>query len=261
MLKVHKIFLYSFCFANLSTAVAGTCPSEILEWGKYGTSPYQPTFPLTIDKHDLNLTVDDPSGAAGSLGVDDTYYVYSDEPEYIVYADLATLGADSITVNIDITGEPEMVYFPLYDVDGQTDPAFLRQEVYTITGSYQGNSVSPVFTPTSQMQVTGNTVRGYQEVKANPAETSGLEPLEGVLGVTFNEPVDNIQIVFSVDTQVTSISPSSEPGFGIGDIRLCDVQMPVDPRPAIPSTNWVALIVLLSLIIGGVSFYRKRQSA
>lgn len=185
--------------------------------------------------------------------------------EYDIYARLATLGSDAITLDIDLSGDPAAISFELYDVDGHEDPAFLRQEVLTITGSYQGNPVDPILVPTSQMQVSGNTVTAYQLVKASSADSEGLEPQEGTLSVAFNYPVDNVQIVYSVDVQAQNVSSSSRPGFGIGNIDVTCAENLVVNEPnapiiqAVPSVSWAALVTLLSALIGLVAYRYKAK--
>lgn len=261
MNKYKGCVLLTTALFSLSTAVAqNACTNDVLNWDLLG--PY-PTFPQTLNSHTVNLSVSDPNSALPTLPpmpINANFYsANGSATEYDIYADLPTLGTGSITFDIAITGDPSTVTFDILDLDGQTAIAFLRQEVITITASYQGNSVSPVFTPTSQMQVSGNTVRGFQDVKPTPTGTGDLAPEEGILGVAFAGPVDSIQIEFSVDAANLT---GSRPGFGLANINIACARAVgnLSAPQAIPTTNWFALTALLTALVGSVVFYRRRKS-
>lgn len=262
MYKGYVIFLLSIFLINPSSMFAqGTCSNETFDWDQLGLFP---AFPQNLNDHTLDLSIDDPTGSAPFFTPINTdfYGGNGSESEYDIYAHLITLGSGSVTVNITIDGDPSAVVFKLYDVDGQSDSTFLRQEVYTISGSFQGNPVAPIFTTTNQMQVSGNTVKGYEEVKSDASATSGLEPEEGTLGIVFEEAVDSIQIEFSVDVQAPNISTGSRPGFGIGDIQLfCVPKAEPGAIQAIPSIGWFALTTLLLTILTAVIFHFRKKSS
>lgn len=260
----EKILLLTTLLSGFSVLAqdTSTCMNDTLDWNQQSIFP---SFPQSLGSRSVDLSISDSVGAMPFFTPINTdfYAGNGTDSEYDIYARLVRLGTSSITINIDITGEPSMLNFELYDVDGQSDSAFLRQEVYTIIGSYQGNLVNPVFTSTNQMQISGNTVRAFEEVKANATGTNGLEPEEGTLGIAFNQPVDSVQIIFSIDVQAATISSSSRPGFGIGNIDIsCIAKDPVieatSPR-AVPASNWMTLIWLIFGLFGNVILYRQKH--
>lgn len=259
MFNGQKIFFLSLCFLHLSTAAAqDSCTNSTLDWQQLSVFP---SFPQTLGSHTLDLTIDDPSGSAPIFTPINTnfYSANGDASEYGIYARLQRLGTQSLTVNLAVSGEPAMLDFQLYDVDGQNDPKFFRQEVYRISASYQGNAVNPVFTTTAQMQVTGNVVRGYEEVKPTPTGDGDLAPAEGILAVSFEAPVDSVQIEFSIDAAQLTVS---RPGFALGNINIvCAAQSitqdVASPR-AVPVSNWLTLIGLMFVVGASVIYYRRR---
>lgn len=263
-----KSFFYPFTLFTVLLLIShrpafAACTDSTLDWDSLGLLP---GFPLSLNDHTVDFSITNPGGLLSVENID-FYGANGSAKEYGISAHLFSLGSNTITVEIHLTGDPSTVSFNLLDVDGDEDPRFLRQEVYTITGSFEGAAVTPALTPTSQMVVSGNTVRGYNEVAPYIGE-DGLAPMEGVLGVAFDSPVDTITVTFSADVQAPSVSFTSVPGFAFDnlDIRCQSLPplIPITPQPQavpVPATyhNLSAFVVLLLSAIG-IGFLRKQKA-
>ncbi len=226
---------------------------DVLDWDLLPAGI--PSQPVVTAEHSVSFSTTDPGGALVSPpGVGDFYDVNGTSYEYVVAGILAFMVPDNpITLDIDISGEPSLVSFDLYDVDGNENAAFLRQELYTITASYEGSPVSVIFSPTAQMTVSGDTVTGVLEVARNAAD-SGLDEAEGILGVSFAEPVDHISIEFGIDLQV--LPGLSTPGYALGNIYFTDLPAEsVDTAPVPTAAPWALMLMALALAALGRRYF------
>ncbi len=225
---------------------------DVLDWN---TLPQgTPAMPIVTASHSVDISVTDPNSALlAPPGVGDFYGANGTDYEYVVAGFLPSMVPDfPITIDMDISGDPSLVSFELYDVDGNERPSYLRHEQYTITATYQGSPVAAIFTTTSQMEVSGDTVDGVIEVAPADGGAGGVNPVEGVLGVSFEGPVDHIQITFAIELFVQA-TPSS-PGYAIGNIHFRDVpqERAAEPVPALPLGG--VIVMALSLVALGRRF-------
>lgn len=258
--NIKLVMSISALVLTFTAFAQNTCTNDVLDWNQL---PASPTFPVSLTSHQVNLTVTDPSGSlnfpAPITPRNGSFYDAngSTNNEYELLTHLATLGASTVTVEFDVSGDPSLLSFDILDVDGQESARFLRQEVFTISGSYQGNPVNPSLIPTSQMQVSGNTVRGFNEVGATALDR-GLAPAEGVLTVNFDQPVDKVTVVYSVDVQAPTVSQTSLPGFAIANLNIvCAPLANISAPRAIPATN-LSVLAIMALLLSAVGLFTRR---
>ena len=282
------VTLKTACMAAAISALAppqalAACTPSSLVWSAQGVGVKGLSQSYTAsDGSAVPVSIDDPSGAVGGLLPPTpavlSYYQggYGTAPtplnlnpsyaQLIVGARLATLnaGAPASTVTTSFQlGVPglgvEQLQFNLFDVDGETSARFLRQERYVVRGSLNGVAVAPSLAATSNMTAYGaDTVTGTQPVNPSaPPPAGSLAPALGVLGVQFSQPVDRVEVVFSVDNQANPIVASSFPGFGFDNLSFC-VRAATAPVEAVPTlSTWSA--AGLPVALGLLTWWRQRR--
>ncbi len=120
----------------------------------------------------------------------------------------------TITFDVGIAGEGvEEAQFSIFDLD--TDPATFQDEV-TITGSLNGNAVSPVLTAGVSHTVSGNVATGQTGADSTSAD--------GTLLVTFSSPID--QFVVSYTNGPAAPNPPNQQAISIHDVFTCPRLLP-----------------------------------
>jgi uncharacterized repeat protein (TIGR01451 family) len=124
--------------------------------------------------------------------------------------------SQSITVTFNV-GElgigVEELQFSIFDVDANTTQ---YQDEVTITGSLNGNPVSPALFGSTANTVTGNVTTG----QTNAAETTS----DGNLGVNFGSPVD--QFIIQYTNGPLAPDPPGGQAISIHDILTCPRLLP-----------------------------------
>jgi hypothetical protein len=224
----------------------------------------------------VQVTFTDPSGAMRA-GVGPFYqgdYAPTDtHRELILDADLPTLygpPASTITTRFDLGLAGVGVSglnFKLFDVDGETRAGYERQERYVIRGWLDGVAVTPTLSalPPTTVALSGNTAVGSGAVKPTELMPSGnaygtLAPTQGVLNVQFIQPVDRVDVIFSVDQATTP--NASTPGFGFDNLHFCTLSATTGSTSStlqrVPTlSGWGT--VGLPVALGVLAWWRQRR--
>jgi len=203
-------------------ALAFSAPGTTNGWtsGDF-TQNYIAADPVNSTNIDLDFTLTGDTGFLGQVGgsntpVSQTTYTGGITPAEFSVAVAADFNTTSqfVTMNMDI-GTPAIgvgaLQFSIFDVDlgGWVDRIQVR-------GFLDGNSVTPLITPSAQNFVAGNEAIG---TNGNAGATSAA----GNITITFNQPVDRVEWDYGNDS-----SAGPNPAFQIiamHEISMCGRRM------------------------------------
>lgn len=121
-----------------------------------------------------------------------------------------TTGGTALDLDVTLTttlSEPVSEFeFLVSDIDHSTGGAD-RQDIVTITGAYMGAPVTPIlsaFNATPNYTITGNTASALlNNTNVSPTGTGATAADNGILVVTFDQPIDAITVVYSDGVETT----------------------------------------------------------
>ncbi len=210
----------------------------ILDWDEVAWTPTNTVGNYLIDGVRVDIEVEDTSNSL----VNATPVIYSfyqgDQAApvnaLLFSSSLPVLNTNNeVVINIDLGDAGvgvEDLSFKLFDVDGEVD-SFERQEKYVISGALNGMEVLPmVITGNIDVHdITNQVVHGLL-----PTDPVGGNSSQGVIQVSFDQPIDALTIAFSIE-EGALINENSTPGFGLYDIVFSAVK----PDLAIEVSNCV----------------------
>lgn len=194
---------------------AFSCPvsSVAFDWDAqtWTSGALSKTFTVGSDSLALAMTgatnrfVTDPTSGSLTPARNGTTTNSGNGNTLMLAVDMAT-SAEAVTATWSFTGGLGGLRMTLADVD-----LFYGQFVdkVTVTGSYNGTSVTPVLTQGQTNQVSGNT--------AIATALADNTTASGNLVITFNQPVDTVTIVYGPDPATSPAAP------GIQAIALMDM--------------------------------------
>ncbi|WP_251358982.1 GEVED domain-containing protein [Kangiella sp. TOML190] len=201
---------------------------QTLDWTTSAWPPESLSNSYTVGSTDLDFRVTDSSNSLiNNLPVNFAFYqgdLNSVEASLLLASNLQVIrDTNEVVIDFDVgypTAGVAELFFKLFDIDGEIGD-FARREQYQISGSLNGVVVSPSINVAGSQLVSGNTVLGIL-----PSAPTGPNSASGTVYVQFPSPVDKVQLRFSM-ADVSNFS-SSEPGFGLYDIRFCPLSAQSD---------------------------------
>ena len=207
------------------TVSSASCSNgiSVLDWQSESWTQGALTGSFNVDGKPITLTISDPNNAMQGTPTTQTpvnfaFYqggLASTENSLIIEVTDSNIAGNPLTFTIDVGPSGVGVdspRFKLFDLDGRSNNT--RFEAVTITGSFNGSSVSPQLQGGSSVSISGNQAVGSGDVSPVGASSGN-----GTLEVAFSSQVD--QITFTWGHGAGTTSTSGAPGFSMHDLEFC----------------------------------------
>lgn len=234
----------STTYTSAALPVAGTLPAyscpvttNAFDWDSLSWTNGALSGSFTVSSIPISLAI---TGATGRFVADpatssatparntSTTGGASGQNALMLAVDMAS-ASESVTATWTFTGGVGGLRFTMADID-----LFFGQFVdrVTVTGSYNGTSVTPVLTNGRSNSVIGNS--------AVATALADNATADGNVTVTFNQPVDTVTIAYGPDTATSPASPGIQ-AISLMDMSFCsratDLQLAKTVSNAAPNAG------------------------